>query len=118
MTDAGTLGQAHDHPIPPWRSQNRRRLLTALLITFGVFVAEVTGGLLSNSLALLADSGHVLTDLAAMALSLIAMRLAERPPTPQKTYGYRHAETLAAFVNATLPLPPAVGKDSLVGVIE
>ena len=102
MTGAGTLGQAHDHPIPPWRSQNRRRLLTALLITFGVFVAEVIGGFLSNSLALLADSGHLLTDLAAMGLSLDAMRLAERPPTPQKTYGYRHAETLAAFVNALL----------------
>jgi len=49
---------------------------------------------------LLADSGHVLTDLASLLLSLFAMRLAERPPTPKKTYGYRHAETIAAFLNA------------------
>ncbi len=94
-------GHSHDgHFHGDIRQQNRTRLLAAALITAAVFVAEVIGGLLSNSLALLADSGHVLTDLAALVLSLIAMRLAERPPTPQKTYGYRHAETIAAFVNA------------------
>ena len=82
------------------RQQNRKRLRWAALITFVVLIAEVVGGWLSNSLALLADSGHVLTDPAAMGLSIWAMRLAERPPTPQKTYGYRHAETIAAFVNA------------------
>ncbi len=91
---------AHAHAYPDHRQQNQRRLLVATLITFVVFVAEVVGGLLSNSLALLADSGHALTDLASLVLSLFAMRLAERPPTAQKTYGYRHAETIAAFVNA------------------
>jgi cobalt-zinc-cadmium efflux system protein len=65
-----------------------------------VLIAEVAGALLSNSLALLADAGHVLVDLASLGLSLFAMRLAERPATPRKTYGYRHAETIAAFLNA------------------
>ncbi len=100
MHHAGQSDAACGHVHPDPRQQNRRRLLAASLITLAVFIAEVVGGLLSNSLALLADSGHVLTDLAALVLSLIAMRLAERAPTPQKTYGYRHAETIAAFLNA------------------
>ncbi len=90
-------GHHHHHDV---RQQNRKRLLCAALITGGVCVAEVIGGWMSNSLALLADAGHVLTDLAALVLSIIAMRLAERPPTSRKTYGYRHAEIIAAFVNA------------------
>ncbi len=98
MTHAGEHEHEHTHADP--RPENRRRLLAALLITTVVFVMEVVGGVLSNSLALLADSGHVLTDMAALLLSLIAMRLAELPPNPQKTFGYRHAETVAAFVNA------------------
>ena len=66
-------------------------------------MAEVVGGLLSNSLALLADAGHMFTDVAALALSLVAMRLAQRPPSVRKTYGYVRLEILAALVNgATL----------------
>lgn len=98
---------AHSHAnghtcghIPADRRKNRKRLRAAAVITGAVFVAEVIGGWLSNSLALLADSGHVLTDLAALLLSLFAMRWADRAPTKRKTYGYRHAETIAAFVNA------------------
>lgn len=89
-------GYAHLDP----RVRNRRRLLAAAGISFLVLIAEVAGALLSNSLALLADAGHVLVDLASLGLSLFAMRLAERPATPRKTYGYRHAETIAAFLNA------------------
>ncbi len=89
-------GHAHLDP----RRQNWRRLLVAAGIAFLVLVAELVGALLSNSLALLADSGHVLVDLASLGLSLFAMRLAQRPPTRRKTYGYRHAETIAAFLNA------------------
>lgn len=100
MHHAGQSDAACGHVHTDPRRQNRRRLLAASLITLAVFIAEIVGGLLSNSLALLADSGHVLTDLAALVLSLIAMRLAEHAPTPQKTYGYRHAETIAAFLNA------------------
>lgn len=102
MAHTGEHGHAHHHAQADLRIQNRQRLLAAALITLFVFIAEVVGGLLSNSLALLADSGHVLTDLAALLLSLIAMRLAELPPNPRKTFGYRHAETVAAFVNALL----------------
>ena len=61
-------------------------------------VAEVVGGVLSNSLALLADAGHMFTDVAALALSLVAMRLAQRPPSPTKTYGYVRLEILAALI--------------------
>jgi cobalt-zinc-cadmium efflux system protein len=62
-------------------------------------VAEVVGGLLANSLALLADAGHMLADVVALALSLWAMRLARRPPSMDKTYGYVRMEILAALVN-------------------
>lgn len=96
----GHDGAAGGHSHFDLRRQNRRRLLLAAVITSAVLVAEIAGALLSNSLALLADSGHVLTDLAALVLSLLAMRLAERPPSARKTYGYRHAETIAAFINA------------------
>jgi cobalt-zinc-cadmium efflux system protein len=66
-------------------------------------VVEVVGGVLSNSLALLADSGHMLADVGALALSLVAMRLAQRPPSPERTFGYVRMEILAALVNgATL----------------
>jgi cobalt-zinc-cadmium efflux system protein len=73
----------------------------ALVATY--MVAEVVGGLLSNSLALLADAGHMLSDAGALALSLFAMWIAERPPTPKHSYGYYRTEILAALVNgATL----------------
>jgi cobalt-zinc-cadmium efflux system protein len=62
-------------------------------------VAEVVGGVLSNSLALLADAGHMFTDVAALALSIVAIRLAKRPPTTRRTFGYVRLEILAALVN-------------------
>ena len=61
---------------------------------------EVAGGLISGSLALLADAGHMLTDAAALALAWIASRLAARPADPRRSYGYHRAQVLAAFVNA------------------
>lgn len=68
-------------------------------------VAEIVGGLLSNSLALLADAGHMFTDVAALALSVFAMHLARRPATQRRTYGYARLEILAALLNgATLLL--------------
>jgi cobalt-zinc-cadmium efflux system protein len=70
-----------------------------LALTAGFMVAEVVGGLLANSLALLADAGHMLADVAALALSLWAMNLARRPPSHDKTYGYVRMEILAALVN-------------------
>lgn len=72
-------------------------------ITAAFMVAEVVGGWLSGSLALLADAGHMLTDAGALALSLFAMRMAQRPANTEKTFGYVRLEILAALVNgATL----------------
>lgn len=80
-----------------------RRLTWVLAITAAFMVAEVAGGILSNSLALLADAGHMFTDVAALGLSLFAIRLARRPPSERRTYGYVRLEILAALVNgATL----------------
>jgi cobalt-zinc-cadmium efflux system protein len=67
-------------------------------------VAEVIGGLLTNSLALLADAGHMLTDAGALALALLAVRFAGRPATPKHTYGFYRSEILAALVNAVVLL--------------
>lgn len=78
----------------------RRPLVVALVITATFLVVEVVGGLLTGSLALLADAGHMATDVAALALSLGAAWLAGRPATPQYSFGFRRAEILAAFVNA------------------
>lgn len=66
----------------------------------GILLAELAGGLLSHSLALLSDAGHMLTDVLSLALAWYAMRLASRPPTPQRTYGYHRAGILAALFNA------------------
>ncbi|MDQ3655473.1 MAG: cation diffusion facilitator family transporter [Chloroflexota bacterium] len=79
---------------------NRQPLVLALVITTVFLVAEVIGGLLTNSLALLADAGHMATDVAALALALFAIWLARRPATPERSFGFARAEILAALVNA------------------
>lgn len=85
------------------REAEGRRLRFVLVITGLFVVAEVVGGVISNSLALLADAGHMFTDVGALLLSLVAMRLAMRPPTERRTYGYVRLEILAALLNgATL----------------
>lgn len=76
-----------------------RKLRIALAVTVVVLLAEVAGGFLSNSLALLADAGHMLTDVAALALSLFVSWFSMRPETPKRTFGYVRLEILAAFVN-------------------
>ena len=81
------------------RGPQSKRLWIVLVLTAGFMVAEVVGGILSNSLALLADSGHMLADVGALALSLIAMRLAQRPPSAERTFGYVRMEILAALLN-------------------
>ncbi len=80
---------------------NRRPLAIALGITLTFLVVEIIGGLLTNSLALLADAGHMATDAAALALALFATWLARRPATAQRSFGFYRAEILAALVNAT-----------------
>ena len=82
---------------------NTRRLSLTLVLVLVYMGVEVIGGLLADSLALLADAGHMLSDAAALALTLFALRFARRPAPPQRTYGSHRAEILAALVNgATL----------------
>ncbi|MCZ6858002.1 MAG: cation diffusion facilitator family transporter [Gemmatimonadetes bacterium] len=78
-----------------------RALKAVLAITALFMVVEIAGGVLANSLALLADAGHMLTDVAAIGLSLFVARIAQRPATPEKTYGYLRLEILAALINGT-----------------
>ena len=81
---------------------HRRRLVVVLVITLSVVGAQVVGGLISGSLALLADAGHMLTDAAGVGIALIAATLAGRPATDARTYGLQRAEILAALANAVL----------------
>jgi len=99
----GAQGREIEHSVVDRRSQ-AGRLWIVLLITGAFMVAELVGGVLSNSLALLADAGHMLTDVLALALSLVAMRLAMRPPSQERTFGYVRLEILAALVNGAVLL--------------
>ncbi|HEY3377379.1 MAG TPA: cation diffusion facilitator family transporter [Armatimonadota bacterium] len=90
---------SHSHRHHATTAQNRRRLLQVLLLTAAYLLAEVIGGILTNSLALLSDAGHMLTDVAALGLALVALWFAQRPATPRKTYGYYRLEILAALLN-------------------
>ncbi|SEN65985.1 cation diffusion facilitator family transporter [Lihuaxuella thermophila] len=87
--------QGHSHQ----RTNNKKSLTIALLITTGIMLFEWIGGWITGSLALLSDSGHMLSDAGSLALSLIAMWFAVRPPSPRKTYGYYRFEILAALFN-------------------
>jgi cobalt-zinc-cadmium efflux system protein len=90
---------ADDHALHRVSSGGGKDILIALSITFLMMVAEVVGGLLSNSLALLSDAGHMLTDNLALLLSFFAMKFASMPATERKTFGFFRLEILAAFVN-------------------
>ncbi len=90
---------AHTHADPS--AGNLRRLSIVLGLSFAYMLAEVVGGLLSNSLALLADAGHMLSDVAAIGLSLFAMWIARKPPTARSTFGYQRMEILAALANGS-----------------
>jgi cobalt-zinc-cadmium efflux system protein len=81
------------------RHTETQRLKLALAISCVYFFAEMIGGFLTNSLALLSDAGHMLSDIAALALSLFAFRMAKRPATLISTYGYHRVEILAALFN-------------------
>ena len=95
----------HDHDHAHDQGDSVRRLWIALSVTGVFLIAEVVGGILSNSLALLADAGHMLTDVAALGLSLFVAWFSRRPETDRRTYGYLRLEILAAFINgATLLL--------------
>jgi len=92
-------GHAHAHKPAPGAALDRT-FLFALIITGGFAVVEAVGGYLAHSLALISDAGHMATDAGALLIGLIAARLARRPASVSKSYGYGRAEIIGAFVNA------------------
>lgn len=96
------MGTGHSHDHGTATGKHRRRLVIVLAITLSVVGVQVVGGLVSGSLALLADAGHMLTDAAGVAIALIAAALAARPATNARTFGLKRAEILAALANAVL----------------
>lgn len=101
-------GHHHGHAADLRSQRNRRRLGIVLLLTLGYMVAEVVGGYLSGSLALMADAGHMLSDAGALALSFFALWVARRPPDRARTFGYHRVEILAALAHALTLLLVAV----------
>lgn len=91
------MAHTHSHSS---QDDNAKRLLLAFSVTAVFMVIEVIGGLVSGSLALLADAGHMLTDAAALLFALIAVHFSSRPPNARHTFGWLRLTTLAAFVNA------------------
>jgi cobalt-zinc-cadmium efflux system protein len=90
-------GHKHSHGV-----DSERRVLWAFILTAGFMGVEVVGGLISGSLALLADAAHMLTDAAALALAWVAFRIGRRPADPRRSYGYHRGQVLAAFVNGAV----------------
>jgi cobalt-zinc-cadmium efflux system protein len=113
-------------------ADHERRLLWTLALAAAYMLAETVGGWLTGSLALLADAGHMLSDVAALGLSVFAIRIARRPPTPTRTYGHHRTEILAALANGAtlvaisifvvveacrrLAAPPAVNAPAMMAV--
>ena len=98
------MGHDHSHLPSPGTAtgRHRRRLVAVLIITLSVVGIQVVGGVLSGSLALLADAGHMLTDATGVGVALVAGSLALRPATDARTFGLQRAEILAALANALL----------------
>lgn len=94
-------GHNHDHDHAPTVTlANERKVLLSFFLIFGFMVVEAVGGVLSGSLALLADAGHMLTDAAALALAYAAFRLGRRAADSKRTFGYLRFEVIAGFLNA------------------
>ncbi|MFW8745646.1 cation diffusion facilitator family transporter, partial [Mesorhizobium japonicum] len=98
---------AHDHDHA--RGGSRARLAIALAIVVGVLAAEVVGAVLSGSLALLADAGHVASDAIGLIVALVASTIALRPATDRHTFGFQRVEVLGALVNGAILVLVAVG---------
>ncbi|MCO1704321.1 CDF family zinc transporter CzcD, partial [Pseudomonas aeruginosa] len=93
------MSAGHEHS---FAQTNSTRLKWALLLTGSFLVAEVVGGILTGSLALISDAAHMLTDAVALAIALAAINIARRPTNDRLTYGYHRFEILAAAFNAFL----------------
>jgi cobalt-zinc-cadmium efflux system protein len=100
------MSAGHNHALPS--STNERSLRWALGLTFTFLLAEVVGGVITGSLALISDAAHMFTDVAALAIALAAIRIAKRPANAQLTFGYRRFEILAAAFNALMLFAVAV----------
>lgn len=109
MAGSDECGGCESHAPHSDRRETSSKLRITLFLAAGYLVAEVVGGWLTNSLALLADAGHMLSDVAALGISLAAVQAASLPPTSSRTYGYHRAEALAAFVNAVTLCVVAIG---------
>lgn len=97
------MGAGHSHgPTVSAGGQHRNRMIIVLALTTTVLVAEVIGGWITGSLALLADAGHMFTDVAGITLAILAVTFASRPASDTRTYGYYRLEILAAVINAVL----------------
>jgi cobalt-zinc-cadmium efflux system protein len=95
-------GHSHSHALDARRADSRQRMRWALWINVGLLLAEAIGGVLTGSLAVLADAGHLLSDAGSIVLALIAARLATLPAAGRRTFGYQRSEVLAALVNGLL----------------
>ncbi len=100
------MGHSHDHHTTA-AGAHRGRLAVVFCIVLAVLVVEIIGGLVSGSLALLADAAHMASDAAGVGLTLLAVWFASRPPTTRRTFGYQRLEILAAIVNAVILLGAA-----------
>ncbi len=96
------MGAGHSHSHAVSAGQSERPLWIALFMTTGFLIAELIGGILTNSLALISDAAHMFTDTAALAISLAAIRIGRREADSQRTFGYYRFEILAAAFNAVL----------------
>ncbi|WP_110670772.1 cation diffusion facilitator family transporter [Salinicola halophilus] len=95
----------HDHShshVPTVTADSARRVKFAMLLTAGFMLAEVVGGVVSGSLALLADAGHMFSDSFSLALALAAFTMGEKSPDGRRTFGYQRFQVLAAFVNGLM----------------
>jgi cobalt-zinc-cadmium efflux system protein len=106
--DHARHGHRHAELLDARRAGNRRRMLVALSINVALLAATVVGGLVAGSLALLADAGHLASDVGAIAVGLLAARLAGVAPTPARTYGLQRSEVLGALANGVLLLVVSV----------
>lgn len=93
----------------PARGESAQRMRAALWLAVGVTIAEALGGWFSHSLALLADAGHMLADVGALGLAVFVARMAQRPATPERSYGLVRLEILAALVNGAALVAIAIG---------
>lgn len=95
------VAHAHQHS-QSGSAKNKRNLIIVFILTSTYLIAEVIGGFMTGSLALLADAGHMLTDVAGLALAIFAIWFSEKPANPSKTYGYYRVEILAAVANCVI----------------